>query len=202
MFNLPASSITMLCFYNLKYIFSHTSEHFQKCKSLMENIFLAPESFQNTLDHTFLTTTETSVLLWRTLMNCSSQHVSWIERTDRILWKFAITLESVFSSSLTLLSQGPCRGWIENVCMTWFQEKVSLSSLYNRFILPFLPSLVPEILLAKDTVFLFTIKRQTPGEECDDIWSQEAIDGCRDHQGSEYLRSERRHLEEGLGAQE
>lgn len=200
MFNLPASSRTMLCFYNLKYIFSHTSEHFQKRKSLMENIFLAPESFQNTLDHTFLTTTETSVPLWRTLMNCSSQHVSWIERTDRILWKFAITLESAFSSCLSLLSQGPCRGWIDNVCMTWFQEKVSLSNLYTPFILPLPPSLVPEILLAKDTLSFHNQRANSPGEECDDIWSQEAIDGCRDHQSSEYLRSERRHLEEGLGA--
>lgn len=40
-------------------------------------------------------------------------------------------------------------------------------------------------------------RTNSPGEECDDIWSQEAIDRCRDHQRSGYLRSERGHLEEG-----
>lgn len=94
-------------------------------------------------------------------MSCSTQHVPGIEISDRILWKFAIISESAFGSSLSLLIQGPWSGWIDDVCMTWFQEKVSLSSLYPPFILPLPPSLVPELLLAKDRAFLFTVRGQT-----------------------------------------
>lgn len=94
-------------------------------------------------------------------MSCSTQHVPWIAINEMVLWKFAIISESAFSFSLSLLSQGPCRGWIDDACMTWFQETVSLSSLYPPFILPLPPSLVPEILLAKDRSFLFTARGQT-----------------------------------------
>lgn len=119
-----------------------------------------------------------------------------------ILWNFAVISENTFSSSLSLLTQSPCRGWIVDDCMAWFQEKVSLSSLYPSFILPLPPSLVPEILSAKDSLSFQGQRTNSFGKECGDIWSQEAVDGCRDQQGSEYLSSERGHHEGGLGAWE
>lgn len=120
-----------------------------------------------------------------------------------ILWKFASISESIYSSSLSLLSHRPGRGWIDDACMAWFQEKVSFLSLHPPFILPLRPSLIPEILFSQRQSLSFHNQRTNSlGEEPGDISSQEAIDGYRNHQGSEYLRSERRHLEEGLGAQE
>lgn len=120
-----------------------------------------------------------------------------------ILWKFAIISESVFSSSLSLLSHRPRRSWIDDACMAWFQGKVSFLSLYPSFILPLRPSLVFEIFFTQRQSLSFHNQRTNSlVEEHGDLSSQEAVDGYRDHQGSEYLRSERGHFEEGPGAQE